>query len=98
MLLTARYSGRLTPLGSSLPLTSDTGLLVVLMTTYLGQNPVLLHPLVESLEQAIKALIIADDYISQAASASFQATEYSVVFIIIRRGEDLPLHRRFVLS
>ena len=82
-----RCSGRLTSLGGSLPLASNTGLLVVLMTTYLGQNPVLLHPLVESLEQAIKTLIITDDYIGQTASASFLATEYIVVLIIMGRGE-----------
>lgn len=67
------------------------------MATHLGQDTVLLHPLVKALEQAIKALILADDYISQTASASFSPTEYIVVFMIIRRGEDLPLQRRFVL-
>jgi hypothetical protein len=67
------------------------------MATHLGQDTVLLHPLVKSLEQAIKALILADDDISQTASASFSPTEYIVVLIIIRRGEDLPLQRRFVL-
>lgn len=97
MPLTSRRSGRLTSLGGSLPLTSNTGLLVVFMTTYLGQNPVLLHPLVESLEQAIKALIIADYYIGQTESASFQAIKLIVVFIIIRSGEDLPLQYCFVL-
>ena len=97
MLLTARRSGRLTPLGGSLPLTPNTGLLVMLMAAYLGQDTVLLYPLVKSLEQAIKALVIADDDISQTASASFSPTEYIVVFIIIRRREDLPPQRRFVL-
>jgi hypothetical protein len=67
------------------------------MATHLGQDTVLLHPLVKSLEQAIKALILADDDISQTASASFSPTEYIVVLIIIRRGEDLPLQRRFAL-
>jgi hypothetical protein len=56
------------------------------MATHLGQNTVLLHPLVESLEQAIKALILTDDDVSQTASASFSPTECIVVFIIIKTG------------
>jgi hypothetical protein len=67
------------------------------MTTYLGQNPVLLHPLVEALEQAVKALVIAGDYIGQAASASFQTTRCIVVFTT-KHGEDLSLLRYLVLS
>jgi hypothetical protein len=43
----------------------------MLMAAYLGQDTILLYPLVKSLEQAIKALVIADDDISQTASASF---------------------------
>ena len=60
------------------------------MTTYLGQNPVLLHPLVESLEQAIKALIITDDYIGQTASASFPATGYLLDYVYMAaKNRDL---------
>ncbi len=96
--LTSQCSGRLTSLGGSLPFAPNTGLLVMLMTTHLGQNTVLLHPFVKSLEQAIKALILADDYICQTTSTSFSPTEYIVIFITIRQEEDFPLQSRFVIT
>jgi hypothetical protein len=65
---TARLSGRsaaLAPLGCSLLLATNAGLLVVLTSPGFGEDAVLLDALREALQRGLEGFVFSDDYFGQ---------------------------------